>query len=107
MSGTIYTVPKAPVRKLSIVTLERKEADFKFQSNQIYKSSPSWNVSIFINVLSRTSDQTVIIKAVEGDALNQETLARLEQSSSMEAALFTDKNNAEYTYVLARRVSVL
>lgn len=41
MSGTIYTVPLAPMRKLSIVTLERKEADFKFQPNQIYKSSPS------------------------------------------------------------------
>tara|TARA_B110001450_G_C17620475_1_gene481001 strand:- start:185 stop:496 length:312 start_codon:yes stop_codon:yes gene_type:complete len=103
----MYSVPNAPMRKLSIVALERKEADFKFHPNQIYKSSPSWNVSVFINVLSRTSDRTVIIKAVEGDALDQETLARLELSSSMEASLFTDKNNVEYTYVLARRVTVL
>ena len=107
MSETIYTVPKAPMRKLSIIALERKEADFKFQPNQIYKSSPLWNVSVFINVLSRTSDRTVMIKAVEGVALDQETLAKLEQSAHMEASLFTDKNNAEYTYVLARRVAVL
>ena len=107
MAETIYTVPKAPMRKLNLVALERKEADFKFQPNQVYKSSPSWNVSVFINVLSRTSDRTVMIKAVEGVALDQETLARLEQSESMEAFLFTDKNNAEYKYVLARRVTVL
>eukprot|EP00966_Prymnesium_polylepis_P054931 1269841-Prymnesium_polylepis.3 len=103
----MYTVPMAPMRSGIIVTLERKEADFKFQSKQIYKSSASWNVSVFMNVVSRTSDRTIIIKAAEGAALDQETLARLEQASIMKASLFTDKNNAEYTYVLARRITVL
>ena len=107
MAETIYTVPMAPMRKASIVVLDCKEADFKFQPKQIYKSNASWYGTVFINVFSRTSDRTMIIKAVEGDALDQETLAGLEQSSSMEVSLFTDNKNAEYTYVLGRRVTVL
>ena len=71
-STTQVVVPSVLALLISIVALDRKEADFKFQPNQIYKSSPSWNVSVFINVLSRTSDRTVMIKAVEGVALDQE-----------------------------------
>ena len=102
----MYTVPMAPVRPVSIVTLKRKEADRKFQANTIYKSAPSWTVSVYINVLSRTSDQFILIKAAEGTALDQELLTTLEQSPVKEVRLFTDKNSAEYTYVLARRISV-
>ena len=96
----------APMRSGNIVTLDRNEAHFKFQRKQIYKSSASWNVSVYINVVSRTSDRTIMIKAAEGAALDQGTLASLEQSPIMEASLFTNKNNAEYTYIFARRITV-
>lgn len=104
----MFTVPRAPVRPTAIVSLHRsKEADFKFEPTQIYKSSSLWHVPVFMKVLSRTSDQTIMIKAAEG-AFDEETLAKLENASIMEVSLFTDKNNnAEYTYVLARRMTVL
>ena len=57
----------------------------------------SWTVSVYMNVLSRTSDQSLLIKAVEGAALDQGTLTSLEQSPVKKVSLFTDKNNAEYT----------
>tara|TARA_B110001450_G_scaffold252641_2_gene274768 strand:+ start:2125 stop:2424 length:300 start_codon:yes stop_codon:yes gene_type:complete len=96
----------APVRSLNIVTLARKEAEHKFLPNNTYKSSATRTVSVYMNVLSRTSDQCIMIKAVEGDALDQGTLTTLEQSPVKKVSLFTDKNNAEYTYVLARRIRV-
>lgn len=96
----------APVRSLNLVTLARNEAEHKFQPNSMYKSSASRTVSVYMNVLSRTSDQCILIKAVEADALDQGTITTLEQSPVEKVSLFTDKNNAEYTYVLARRICV-
>lgn len=97
----------APVRTGKIVTVQRKEGVRKFQPKLIYKGGASWDAFVYMSVLSRTSDDSILIKAVEGTALDHATLDKLEQSQVERVSLFTDKNDAEYTYVLCRRISVL
>ena len=97
----------APTRPACIVTLDRTEAEHKFHPEHIYTSRSAWTTPIHINVLSRTSDHSILIKVAEGAALDATTLTSLAQSPITKVSLFTDKDNAEYTYVLARRISAM
>lgn len=98
----------APMRVPHVITLNRHEAVHKFKTNTIYKSS-AWSLTsaVYMIVLSRTSDKCIFVQTVESAAFDEATRMTLEQSPVMKVALFTDKKNAEYSYVLSQRFSVL
>jgi hypothetical protein len=104
-----YTVPKAPLRSLRVVCLNRGEADAKFETMLMYSRDKSGPVrtNVYMHMLSRTfDDQKIVIKATEAPTLDAATLVALELAAPITAPVFTDNNRAEYTYVLCRRVNV-
>lgn len=106
-------VPKAPHRPVVTVRLNRSRATHQFERNLMYQSldasisEPSPPVAtVYVQVIAREGE-SMTVKAVEAQTLNENTVKRLAEAPPTKVSLFTNtETGEEYTYVLARRVQV-
>ena len=85
-----------------VITLNRDGAERAFQTNTVYQSveirGMGSNVDMDVHVLFEDPSNVMMIKTAECSAFDGALLAALNQAMPMNASLFIDKTNAEYTY---------